>query len=96
MLGFSVVCHICGQILYEGNDLIPLYRLRRKTDGKCPGCGRKLSVDPLSISFREVECAEDGLLVLQLTGELGDMEALQKGLNSLDGVQTNLTHMKSE
>jgi len=61
VLGFSVVCHVCGEILYEGRDLIPLYRLRIKTDGKCPGCGRKLSVDPLSISFRELEGVKDGL-----------------------------------
>ena len=51
ILGFSVVCHGCGKLLYEGRDLIPLYRLRRRTDGKCPVCGRKLGVDPLSIEF---------------------------------------------
>jgi hypothetical protein len=51
MLGFSVVCHGCGKLLYEGRDLIPLYRLRRRTDGKCPACGIKLGVDPISIEF---------------------------------------------
>jgi hypothetical protein len=39
----------------KGRDLIPLYRLRRRTDGKCLGCGRKLSVRPLSINFEDLE-----------------------------------------
>ena len=55
MLGFSVVCHECGQILYEGRDMIPLYRLRIKTDGKCPSCGRRLGIRPLSIDFNSKE-----------------------------------------
>jgi hypothetical protein len=54
-LGFTVVCHGCGKLLYEGRDLIPLYRLRRRTDGKCPAFGRKLGVDPIKIEF---ECSE--------------------------------------
>jgi transposase len=52
-MGFSVVCHVCGEILYEGRDMIPLYRLRRKTDGKCPCCGRRLAADPIEIIFKE-------------------------------------------
>ena len=51
MLGFSVVCHGCGKLLYEGKEMIPLYRLRYRTDGKCPECKRKLGVRPLSIEF---------------------------------------------
>ncbi|MEJ2240862.1 MAG: hypothetical protein P8Y18_01785 [Candidatus Bathyarchaeota archaeon] len=54
-MGFSVVCHECGAVLYEGWDMIPLYRLRNKTDGKCPNCGRRLSLRPLSIQLQEHE-----------------------------------------
>ena len=49
MMSFTVVCHGCGKILYEGRDMIPLYRLRRKTDGKCPYYKRRLSIDPMSV-----------------------------------------------
>ena len=52
-LVFSVVCHGCGELLYEGRDMIPLWRLRRRTEGKCPGCGRKLGVRPLKVEFGE-------------------------------------------
>jgi len=31
--------------------MINLYRVRRKSDGKCPCCGRKLAVDPVNIKF---------------------------------------------
>jgi hypothetical protein len=55
VMGFSVVGHGCGKLLYQGKDLIPLYRLRRRTDGKCPSCGRKLAIRPLRISFEETE-----------------------------------------
>ena len=54
MLGFSVMCHSCGHVLYDGFDMIPLYRLRRETDGRCPNCKRKLAVHPLSTSMSEV------------------------------------------
>ena len=53
-MGFSVVCHECGHVLYEGTDMISLYRLRRKTDGKCPMCKRKLAICPMSIDFGEM------------------------------------------
>ena len=45
------MCHGFGHLLYEGRDMIPLYRLRRRTDGKCPSCKRKLAFHPLRISF---------------------------------------------
>ncbi|MBI9009054.1 MAG: hypothetical protein JEZ05_03405 [Tenericutes bacterium] len=35
-------------------------------------------------------CAEDGLMVLQLVGDQGDIEALLDKLNALDGVQAKL------
>jgi len=61
MLGFSVVCYGCGKSLYSGRDMIPIYRLRRKTDGKCPSCGRKLSIDPLKITFEKTDRVYIGL-----------------------------------
>jgi hypothetical protein len=36
-------------------DMIVLYRLRRKIDNKCPGCGRTLSLHPLSIEIEDQE-----------------------------------------
>ena len=54
-MGFSVVCHGCGKLMNEGRDLISLYRLRRRTDEKCPGCEIKLAVRPLSINLQETE-----------------------------------------
>lgn len=50
-MSLTIVCNGCGAVLYEGRDMIPLYRLRRKTDGKSPQCGRKLSVTPITIDF---------------------------------------------
>jgi len=40
-----------GYVLYGGNDMIPFYRLRRKIDGRCPSCKRKLAIRPLSIKY---------------------------------------------
>ncbi len=54
-MAFSVVCHECGEVLYEGRDMIPLYRLRAKCDGRCPACGRKLSINPLSIVLEPIK-----------------------------------------
>jgi hypothetical protein len=54
-LGISVVCHGCGKLLYERTEMILLNRLRRRIDGKCPDCRRKLGVRPLSIEFKSCE-----------------------------------------
>jgi hypothetical protein len=54
-MGFSVVCHGCGEVLYEDRDRIPLYRLRAKCDGRCPEHKRKLSVILLSIILEPIE-----------------------------------------
>ena len=60
-MGFSVVCHGCGKSLYEGSDMIPIYRLRKKTNGRCPGCGRKLSIEPLKITCEKMDSVNSGL-----------------------------------
>ncbi len=57
------------------------------------GCSIKVR---LGLHEVDSECAEDGLVVLQLTGEEKEMEALKVGLNALDGVKASLTHMKSD
>jgi ribosomal protein S27E len=50
-----VVCHGCGEVLYEGRDMVPLYRLKAKYDGRCPACGKKLANNPQSITLKPVE-----------------------------------------
>jgi hypothetical protein len=54
-LGFNVIFHKCGQIFYEGTDMIHLFRLRRKTDNKFLGYGRKLAIHPLSVEVEDKE-----------------------------------------
>ena len=54
-MGFSIVCHECGHTLYNGRDMILLYKLRREIDNRCPGCKRKLSLKPLSIKVEDKE-----------------------------------------
>ncbi|MEJ2240604.1 MAG: hypothetical protein P8Y18_00445 [Candidatus Bathyarchaeota archaeon] len=58
-MGFSVVCHECGHCLYEGRDMIHLFRLRRKINNRCPGCGRKLSIRPFSITVEDKELTKE-------------------------------------
>jgi len=36
-------------------DMIQLYKLRREIDNKCPSCGRKLALHPLSIQIEDKE-----------------------------------------
>jgi len=36
-------------------DMIQLYKLRREIDNKCPCCGKKLSIHPLSIKIEDKE-----------------------------------------
>ncbi|MFC1486692.1 hypothetical protein ACFLRN_03245 [Thermoproteota archaeon] len=60
-MGFSVVCHGCEKNLYEGSDMIPIYRLRKKTNGRCPDCGRKLSIEPLKITCEKTDSVNNGL-----------------------------------
>lgn len=52
------------------------------------GCNIKLR---LGLHEAVNVCAEDGLLILQLVGEMEKIEALLAKLNALDGVQAKLT-----
>jgi len=49
-----VICSGCGAVLYEGEELIPPDEVIHRYDGRCPSCGRKLSITPVSV---EVEAA---------------------------------------
>ena len=51
------------------------------------GCNIKVR---LGLHETSQVCAEDGLIVLQLTGEHDEIKAMEKALNALDGVRTNL------
>ena len=44
-----VICHGCNHILYEGTELRPPDEIISQNGGKCPKCGRKLSLLPLDV-----------------------------------------------
>ena len=41
----QVICEGCGKVLYFGFELKSLEEIIRGLDGKCPGCGKKLTFD---------------------------------------------------
>ena len=45
-------CHKCGAILYEGEEIKASYEIISEYDGKCPECGRKLSLIPKIAEIR--------------------------------------------
>jgi DNA-directed RNA polymerase subunit RPC12/RpoP len=47
-----VICHECKHILYEGPDLKPPDEVIQKNEGKCPKCGRKLSLMPIDVEVK--------------------------------------------
>jgi len=49
-----VICHGCNQILYEGVELKPPDEIIVQHGGKCPKCGRKLSLLPLEVEVKPV------------------------------------------
>ena len=53
----KVVCRDCNYVLYEGDELKPPDDIIQKHDGKCPNCGRKLSIVPQKV---EVKSAKHG------------------------------------
>ena len=50
-----VTCHECGYVLYEGIEVKPPDELLHQYDGKCPKCGRKLSIVPLNVDVKPVK-----------------------------------------
>lgn len=51
----TIVCHRCGEILYKGDDMVSIYEKRVKNEGRCPACGRRLAISPLSIILEPIE-----------------------------------------
>ncbi|MFA5571946.1 MAG: hypothetical protein GX799_01920 [Crenarchaeota archaeon] len=49
-----VICHDCKHVLYEGSELKPPDEIIQSYSGKCPKCGRKLSLLPLGVEVKPV------------------------------------------
>jgi hypothetical protein len=50
-----VLCHGCNHILYEGGELKPPDEIIQQFEGKCPKCGRKLSLMPLDVEVKPLK-----------------------------------------
>jgi len=48
----QVNCHECGAVLYQGEDLKSPEEIIQMHDGKCPECGKKLSLVPLNVEVK--------------------------------------------
>ena len=47
-----VICHGCSHVLYEGAELKPPEEILQNYDGKCPKCGKKLSLLPIDVEVK--------------------------------------------
>jgi ribosomal protein S27AE len=47
-----VVCQQCGVVLYEGAELKPPDEILHQFNGKCPKCGKKLSLLPINVEVK--------------------------------------------
>jgi len=47
-----VNCDRCGAILYEGEELKSPEEILQMYDGKCPNCGRNLSLTPKKVEVK--------------------------------------------
>jgi len=47
-----VNCDGCGAVLYEGEDLKSPEEILQMHNGKCPNCGRTLSLTPKKIEVK--------------------------------------------
>ncbi|MEM3609201.1 MAG: hypothetical protein QXM65_08130 [Candidatus Bathyarchaeia archaeon] len=50
-----VICQGCGQVLYEGVDLKPPDEILNQYNGKCPKCGKKLSLIPIDVDVKPLK-----------------------------------------
>jgi RNase P subunit RPR2 len=50
-----VICHGCSHVLYEGKDLKPPDEVISQYVGKCPKCGKKLSLLPLDVEVKPLK-----------------------------------------
>jgi DNA-directed RNA polymerase subunit RPC12/RpoP len=55
MMPQLVVCHKCGAILPEGEELKSPYEIIESYEGKCPTCSRKLSDVPKTFEVKPVD-----------------------------------------
>ena len=47
----QVLCDGCGEILYQGDDLKSPEEIHEMYNGRCPKCGRTLSLMPQKVKF---------------------------------------------
>jgi hypothetical protein len=47
-----VTCNDCGHILYQGLDIKPPDEISQMYNGKCPQCGRTLSIIPTTVQVQ--------------------------------------------
>lgn len=47
-----VACQGCGHVLYDGPELRPPDEILHEVDGKCPNCGKKLSLVPIDVEVK--------------------------------------------
>ena len=50
-----VICQKCGFTLYDGVELKPPDEIIQSHDGKCPNCGKKLSVIPKNVDVNPTD-----------------------------------------
>ena len=50
-----VKCDECNEILYRDADLCSPEDIHKNSDGKCPKCGKILSVEPLKVNVEPVD-----------------------------------------
>ncbi|MGB9756707.1 MAG: hypothetical protein ACPLVJ_02875 [Candidatus Bathyarchaeales archaeon] len=50
-----VVCQGCGYVLYEGAELKPPDEILHQHGGKCPKCGKKLSLIPINVEVKPIK-----------------------------------------
>jgi hypothetical protein len=50
-----VICQGCGHLLYEGAELKPPDEILHQYDGKCPRCGKKLSLVPIDVEVKPIK-----------------------------------------
>lgn len=53
----KVLCNACGEILYQGDDLKSPEEIYEMLGGRCPRCGRKISLMPQKVEILPVRDA---------------------------------------
>ena len=50
-----VICQGCNFVLYEGAELKPPDEILQNYEGKCPKCGKKLSLLPIDVEVKPMK-----------------------------------------